>query len=107
MSYDRSWLLDLQNRIESLRGDAGYLIVSIGVRGPNIDVPEGNAVATVRMGDDEATAEALHLDDAISLARGKIVRAREAREAKRRKDAEPDDRAEWELRTGFREEDFA
>lgn len=83
---DRAWLTDLQSRIESLRGDADYLIVSVGVRGPNIDVPAGNVVVTVRMGDDEGTAEALRFADAISLARGKIVRAREARE-KARKDA--------------------
>ena len=34
-------------------------------------------------------------------------RAGQDREQGRVADAEPDDRAEWELRTGFREEDFA
>lgn len=80
---DRTWILDLQNKLELLR-DVGddYLIVSVGVRGPNIDMPEGNAVATIRMGHDEATAEAKYLDDAISLARGKVLRAREAKKEK-------------------------
>lgn len=59
-----------------------YIIVSVGVHGPNPDCQEGNAVATVRMGLDEATSEALYLDDAIRLARGKILREREARKAK-------------------------
>lgn len=84
---DRAWLLDLQARIASLRerGD-DYIIISVGTHGPNIDCPNGNAIATVRMGDDEDTAEAIYLDDAIRLARGKILRAREAREEKRRKE---------------------
>jgi len=80
-------LRDLRRRIEALReiGD-DYLILSVGARGPNLDMPEGNAVATVRMGDDEATAEAKYLDDAISLARAKIIRERKAREEKRARD---------------------
>lgn len=80
-------LRDLQRRIEALR-EAGddYLILSVGVRGPNYDCDEGNAVATVRMGDDTATSEALRLEDAISLARGKIIRERKLREEKRAKD---------------------
>ena len=73
----------LQNMLEALRpSDADYLIVSVGVRGPNYDCEEGNAVATVRMGNDEATSEALYLPDAISLARAKILRERAAKKAK-------------------------
>jgi hypothetical protein len=83
----RSELDELQAQIEALRETGeDYLILSVGVRGPNYDCMEGNAVATIRMGDDEATSEAMHLADAISLARGKIVRAREAAKAKREKD---------------------
>ncbi len=79
--------MTLQEQIEALRpSDADYLIVAVGVRGPNVDCPEGNAVATVRMGDDEATSEALYLHDAIALARGKILRERKAREEKRKKE---------------------
>ncbi len=82
----RAWLDDLQARIESLR-EVGedYLIVSVGVHGPNLDCDAGNAIATVRMGDDTATAEALHLDDAIRLARGIILRERTLREEARAK----------------------
>lgn len=77
----REEMIKLQGRIEALRNvGEDYLVVGIGVRGPNLDCPDGNAVATVRMGDDEATSEALYLNDAISLARGKILRERKARE---------------------------
>lgn len=73
-------LTEFQRGLESLRpADADYLIVAVGVRGPNIDCDEGNAVATVRMGNDEATSEALHLRDAIALARAAILRDRKAK----------------------------
>lgn len=62
------------------------IVVSIGARGPNMDMPEGNAVATIRMGDEEASAEAKYLMDAITLARAKIIRAREAKKAKKEKE---------------------
>jgi len=77
-------LRDLQFRIEELR-EAGedYLILSVGVRGPNLDCHEGNSVVTVRMGNDTATSEALRLEDAILLARGKIRDERAAREKAR------------------------
>lgn len=77
---------ELQQLLDQLRGpDLDYLVIGVGVRGPNMDCEEGNAVATVRMGDDEATSEALYLRDAISLARGKILRERKAREEAREK----------------------
>lgn len=77
----RACLIELRSRIEALRerGD-DYIIIAVGVRGPNHDCPHGNAVATVRVGHDEATCEALYLPDAISLARGKALRERKARE---------------------------
>lgn len=84
----RTDMIELQYRIDALRDGADYLVIAVGVRGPNIDCDEGNAVATVRMGDDEATSEALYLPDAIMLARGKILRERAAREAKRKADKE-------------------
>jgi len=70
----------IQSRLELLR-DVGedYMIVSVGVRGPNMDCEEGNAVATVRMGADEATSEAAWLYTAITLARSKIIRERAAK----------------------------
>lgn len=51
----------------------------------NIDMPSGNVMATVRMGSDEATAEAKYLNDAVTLARGIILRKREA-DAKKKKE---------------------
>jgi hypothetical protein len=87
LDLDRAELDALQAQIEALRDpNEDYLILAVGVRGPNIDCYEGNAVATVRMGTDEATSEALHLADAISLARGKIIREREAAAKKREED---------------------
>lgn len=80
---DRTELRALCATIEANRpADIDYLIV--GARGPNLDMSEGNAFALVRMGDDEATAEAKYLDDAIALARAKIIRARAAKEEARK-----------------------
>lgn len=82
----RDDLLDLQRRIAALRDEGDdYVIIAVGARGPNMDMPEGNVLATVRMGDDTATAEAKYLQDAISLARAKIIGERAAREKKREK----------------------
>lgn len=77
----------IQSRLELLR-DVGedYLIVSVGVRGPNMDCEEGNAVATIRMGADEATSEALGLYTAITLARSKIIRERALKAEAAKKD---------------------
>lgn len=76
----RDDLLDLQGRIAALRSEGDdYVIIAVGARGPNMDMPEGNVLATVRMGDDEGTAEAKYLQDAISLARVKIINERAAR----------------------------
>lgn len=87
MTLPRQWLLDLQGKLELIR-EAGedYLILSVGVRGPNTDMPAGNCLATVRIGDDTETAEAKYLPDAIELARSKILRKREARKNKEQVD---------------------
>ena len=69
-------------------GHNDYVIAAIGVHGPNIDMPAGNVLATVRMGSDEATAEAKYLNDAVTLARGIILRKREAA-TKKAKEKEP------------------
>jgi len=83
---------DIQQALEAMRpADADYIIVAVGVHGPNFDCPDGNAVATVRIGHDEATSEALHLRDAIALARGKILNEREA--AKRKAEKAKQERA--------------
>ena len=79
----REELAQLQALLARLRDHADdYVIVNVGVRGPNHDCPDGNAVATVRIGYDEATSEAMNLADALSLARAKILRDRMARAKK-------------------------
>lgn len=76
-------IIEMGDRLKAHVGGNDYVIASLGARGPNTDMPEGNLLATVRMGDDEATAEAKYLADAVSLARGKIIRKREAEAVKR------------------------
>lgn len=81
---DLANLAALQALLEGLRAEADVdcLIIAVGVRSTNVDCPEGNAVATVQMGNDSATSEAVHLRDAIGLAKGKILREREVRRKK-------------------------
>ena len=69
-------------------GKNDYVIVALGVHGPNIDMSAGNVLATVRIGNDEETCEAKYLPDAITMARGRIIRKREAA-AKKKKEKEP------------------
>ena len=82
---NRAEIQDFADRLKASLGGNDYVIVSLGARGPNMDMPEGNVLATVRIGDDEATGEAKYLNDAVTLARGAIVRKREA-EAQKRKE---------------------
>ena len=82
---DRATIQNFASQLQSSLGGNDYVFVTLGARGPNMDMPEGNVLATVRMGDDEATAEAKYLGDAVALARGIIIRKREA-EAKKRKE---------------------
>ena len=82
---DRAEIQNFADQLRSVLGGNDYVIVNLGARGPNMDMPDGNMLATVRIGDDEATAEAKYLDDAVMLARGIILRKREA-EAKKRKE---------------------
>lgn len=80
-------LRELQKHIEALRSDdEDAVIVYVGARGPNLDMPEGNMMAAVRIGNIFETAEAKYLDDAISLARGKARRAKEAQAEKLKKE---------------------
>ena len=76
---------EMARKLYDYIGHNDYVIAAIGVHGPNIDMPAGNVLATVRMGSDEATAEAKYLNDAVTLARGIILRKREA-EAKKKKE---------------------
>ena len=80
---DRATIQNFADQLKASLGGNDYVIVSLGARGPNIDMPDGNVLATVRIGDDEATAEAKYLADAVLLARGIIIRKRDS-EAKKR-----------------------
>lgn len=79
-------IVEMGDRLKAHLAGSDYVITSLGARGPNIDMPEGNVLATVRMGDDEATAEAKYLHDAVALARDAIIRKREAEAKKREKE---------------------
>lgn len=74
---DAAALAALQILLDGLRDEAGarVLIVSVGVRAPTSRMPQGSAIATVRIGAQEATSEAADLASAIGLAKGKILRA--------------------------------
>lgn len=84
---DRQTVNEMGATLHAIRAYAGQdmVIVSIGARGPNLDCPAGNLIATIRRGDDEATAEAKYLADCISLASAKIDRDRKAREDAKKK----------------------
>ncbi len=71
-------IVEMGDRLMAHIGKNDFVIVALGVHGPNIDMKDGNVLATVRMGSDEATAEAKYLTDAVTLARGIIMRKREA-----------------------------
>ncbi|WP_311271336.1 hypothetical protein [Sphingobium sp. WCS2017Hpa-17] len=61
---------------------ADSIIVAIGALGPSADCRAGNMLATVKVGADTETAEAVGLADAIELAKAKCARAAEARTRK-------------------------
>ncbi len=79
-------IVEMGEKLKAHLAGNDYVIASLGARGPNIDMPDGNVLATVRMGDDEATAEARYLHDAVALARAAIIRKREADAKKREKE---------------------
>lgn len=60
--------------------DTSCLIIAIGARGPTADCRDGNMIATVTVGPDTCTSEAVGLADAIALARGGCAREVERRE---------------------------
>lgn len=78
-------IVEMGDRIKAHLGANDFVIASLGAHGPNADMPDGGMVATVLMGGEEATATAKYLHDAVALARGIIVRKREA-EVKRKAD---------------------
>ena len=60
---------------------ADMVVVQIGAIGPSTDSKVGNMLATVRVGQDTETAEAVSLGAAIALAKGKCDRKAELRAA--------------------------
>jgi hypothetical protein len=71
-------LIEIGNRLKEHLGGTDYVIAAIGAHGPNLDMPDGNVLATVRMGNDEETVEAKYLTDAVAIARARIIRKRDA-----------------------------
>jgi hypothetical protein len=71
-------IIEIGNRLKEHLGGTDYVIVAIGAHGPNLDMPDGNVLATVRMGNDEETVEAKYLTDAVTIARARIIRKRDA-----------------------------
>lgn len=64
--------------LERIRASVGenYVFLGLGARGPNLDMPDGNAVAIVVAHGFEAQAGGNTLYGALKLAKGKILRAR-------------------------------
>ena len=87
---DRAALGALGDMIASIRlpGEA-MVVLAVGTHGPSVDCPNGSMSATVRVGSDEATSGAVHLHDALFLARGKCreMAERRRREAEQKKEA--------------------
>lgn len=82
---DRKTVNSIGALLQSIRGEGEDIIVAIGAHDGSHDTPSGHMSATVRRGQDEATSNALHLDDALALARGKlndIAKRRAAEKAK-------------------------
>jgi hypothetical protein len=77
-----------------LLGDESAILVAIGAAAPSPDCRVTSALATVvgRVGkvDQSFTSNALNLDDAISLARGKLADARTAFERAKDKAKNPE-----------------
>lgn len=73
----------LADQIAALRMDTeDAVIIAIGAHAPDYDCPEGFMSATVRVGRDIATSHAVHLQDALFLARAKCRRIAAARKNK-------------------------
>lgn len=79
---DRESLGRLTQDLLSLRDDdSENVLIGVGAMANSPDCFNGSVTVTLRRGNDEATSEAVHLQDAMYLARGKLDAI-----AKRRKD---------------------
>lgn len=78
---NRALINALGQSLQALRlPDETQLLVSIAANGPSADTPGGHMTVTIRSGADTATSDAVALDDAICLARGKLRAAAKKRE---------------------------
>ena len=90
---ERESLGQLTASLHALRAlDDSGLIISFGSHGPSYDSKVGHMSVTITRDGETATAEAVHLHDAILLARAKVSRQIET-EKKRREDARAQSRA--------------
>ena len=81
---EREMLGQLTASLHAIRdqGESG-LIVSFGSHGPSYDSKVGHMSVTITRDGETATSEAVHLHDAICLARAKVKHQIELREKKR------------------------
>lgn len=81
---DRNLVNALGTALQALRAEGEDIIVSVGAHKPSADCPTaGHVSATVRRGGDEFTGEAVSLDDAIRIARGRLTEMVKRREAEK------------------------
>lgn len=93
----REQIADVMARVQALRfADESACIIAVGSYAGDADCPDGSMTATVRVGMDEASGHAVHLHDALLIARGKVRAAIEARkrEAAKRRDSGSDPKGE-------------
>jgi len=60
------------------------VVISFGTVGPSHDCPNGHFLVTVEKSGERATAEAVHVQDALLLARAKVNAQLERREKERK-----------------------
>lgn len=84
MSFSREALGELAKSLVAVRdADEDHLIVSFGAHGPSTDCRNGHMSVTVQRDGESATGEAVHLQDALLIARAAVNRQIAAREKKR------------------------
>lgn len=77
---NRALINALGQSLQALRlDDEAQVLVSIAANAPGPDTRDGSITVTIRSGADTATSEAVYLDDAIHLARGKLRAAAKKR----------------------------
>ncbi len=82
---DRSTINHIGALLASIRGEGEDIIVAIGAHDGSTDTPVGHMSATVKRAGDTATGNAVALDDALHIARGKLNDAAKKRAAEKAK----------------------